>query len=253
MHDARPTLSTRAILAEDSRFVVRLAVSHAEIESAMRLRFRVFNEELGSETGQIIGLDSDAHDETSEHLLLISKSSDEIVGTYRLKSIERAGDAAGFYSNDEFTLDALPEQILREGVETGRACIAGEHRNTRAIFLLWKALARHLSATGKRYFFGCCSIFTKDPADGPRAFRYLESQGFVHEQYQVLPRRPILVPDIEAIERFKLPGLFEMYLRIGSRVCGPPMYDDSFGTVDFFVLFDLQEMSPKYRQMFLED
>jgi putative hemolysin len=42
-----------------------------------------------------------------------------------------------------------------------------------------------------------------------------------------------------------------MYLRIGSRVCGPPIYDASFGTVDFFVVFDLQEMAPKYRGMFL--
>lgn len=253
MYIATTSLAAQRILAEDSRFIVRLASGRAEIESAMRLRYRVFSEELGSDTGTRHGMDSDAHDETSEHLLLIEKRSGTTVGTYRLKSIEQAGDVSGFYSNGEFTLESLPMHILRQGVETGRACIAAEHRNTRAIFLLWKALARHLSATGKRYFFGCCSIFTKDSADGVRAFQCLKADGFVHEQYQVQPRRPIPASDIGPIEGFKLPGLFEMYLRIGSRVCGPPIYDASFGTADFFVLFDLQEMSPKYRQMFLDD
>ncbi len=255
MHDARPLLAPTAILAEDSRFLVRLAAGEYEIESAMRLRYRVFSEELGSDTGALSNLDSDAHDETCDHLLLIERRSGETVGTYRMKSIEQAGGIAGFYSNDEFTVESLPFEVLRQGVETGRACIAAEHRSTRAIFLLWKALARHLTATRKRYFFGCCSIFTKDQADGMRAFSYLSDQGFLHEKYRLEPRRPI--PPLDQIElsavKFKLPGLFEMYLRIGSRVCGPPAYDAAFGTVDFFVVFDLEEMDPKYRKMFLGD
>jgi len=252
MHDSRPSLASRA-LAQDSRFVVRLASNRAEIESAMRLRYRVFREELGSDTGHSSEFDRDDHDDTCEHLLLIDRRSGETVGTYRMKSIEQAAGVSGFYSNDEFTLESLPYQILRDGVETGRACIAAEHRNTRAIFLIWKALARHLSLTGKRYFFGCCSIFTKDPADGRRAFHQLEQQGFVHESYRLQPRYPITssAEPTTSNDRFKLPGLFEMYLRIGSRVCGPPIYDAAFGTVDFFVVFDVEEMNPKYREMFL--
>jgi putative hemolysin len=251
MHDVKPLTEVPPILAEDSRFVARLAVGRSEVESAMRLRYRVFNTELGSDTGNDPELDVDPHDASSDHLLLIDKSTGETVGTYRMKSIEQAGSPAGFYSHGEFTLESMPDEILTNGIETGRACIAAEHRTTRAIFLLWKALARHLSGAGKRYFFGCCSIFTEHPAEGLRAFQYLRNQGWLHDRIVVEPRRPIAGPEQESPERFKLPGLFEMYLRIGSRVCGPPIYDASFGTVDFFVMFDLQAMDRKYRQMFL--
>ena len=41
-----------------------------------------------------------------------------------------------------------------------------------------------------------------------------------------------------------------MYLRIGARVCGPPMIDREFGTIDFFVVFDVADLSSKYRRMF---
>ena len=253
MHGAISLSGISENLAEDSRFQVRLAVGRSEIDSALRLRYRVFNSELGIDTGEHLERDFDSHDGTSDHLLLVERASQETVGTYRMKTIEQAGSAAGFYSNEEFTIESLPAEILGNGIEIGRACIAVEHRCTRAIFLLWKALARHISASGKRYFFGCCSIFTGDPADGPRAFKYLQSQGLVHDQYRIEPRRPISAPIGNPAGRFKLPGLFEMYLRIGSRVCGPPIYDAAFGTVDFLVIFDLQEMTPKYRQMFLEN
>lgn len=252
MHDVELSIRNRRILASDSRFEVRLASSQFEIESALRLRFRVFSEELGSTAGSNVGIESDLHDSNSEHLIMIDRQSGQTVGTYRMKSIDRAGSVSGFYSHNEFTLESLPSDVLENGFEIGRACIASEHRNTRAIFLIWKALARHLSDSGKRYFFGCCSIFTKHAPDGERAFRQIESQGLIHDRFRVQPRVPIPSLGESSQEKFKLPGLFEMYLRIGSRVCGPPIYDEAFGTVDFFVVFDLAEMDAKYRRMFLE-
>lgn len=252
MHDAIQLPVTRRILASDRRFDVLVASTREEIESALRLRFRVFSEELGSTQGNVLGLESDLHDNTSQHLLMIDRTTGQTVGTYRMKSMELAGSVSRFYSNDEFTLETLPVELLENGIEIGRACIAPEHRNSRAILLIWKALARYLSMSGKRYFFGCCSIFTREPADGEQALRQLQSEGFVHDRFRVQPRRPIQPSGENGSDRLKLPGLFEMYLRIGSRVCGPPTYDEQFGTVDFFVIFDLPAMDPKYQRMFLE-
>ena len=254
MHYARTIPSGGTILAEDIRFEVRLASGDKEIESALRLRFLVFGEELGRAKGDKRGIECDAHDDACDHLIMSDRDRGQTIGTYRIKGIESANSLSGFYSNDEFSLETLPPEVLKEGLELGRACISSDHRNTRAIFLIWKALARHLTRSGKRYFFGCCSIFTNDPAEGERAFRYLKRQGFVHDQISLRPRRPIPPSGRTSneTENYKLPGLFEMYLHIGSRVCGPPTYDEQFGTVDFFVVFDLQEMNPKYREMFLE-
>jgi len=251
MHDVIPLPRSRRILAADKRFEVRLASSRDEIESALRLRFRVFSEELGSTAGNNSGLESDLHDNNSLHLIMIDRTTGQTVGTYRMKSIDLAESVSGFYSNTEFTLETLPVDLLKNGIEIGRACIAREHRNTRAIFLIWKALARYLSDSGKQYFFGCCSIFTREAADGERAFRQLGSEGFVHDRFRVQPRRPILSSKPVSAVKLKLPGLFEMYLRIGSRVCGPPIYDEQLDTGHFFLNFILLEMDPKYRRMFL--
>lgn len=252
MHDSTPNKS--AALAEDSRYLVRLASTAVEIESALRLRYEVFSRELGSGAQLAAGIESDAHDISCEHLVMVDRVSGRTIGTYRLKSVEAAGGAAGFYSNAEFTLDMLPEGVLANGIEIGRACVAAEHRTTRAIFLLWRGLARRMRETGKRYFFGCCSIFTRNPPDGEVAYRQLEKGGFIHDRFHVEPRLPIASVETpgEDTARIKLPGLFEMYLRVGARVCGRPIFDTIFGTVDFFVVFDLEAMEPKYRRLFLD-
>jgi len=50
-----------------------------------------------------------------------------------------------------------------------------------------------------------------------------------------------------------IPKLFGIYLRFGARVCGPPAIDRLFKTIDFFVLFDIQEMSAQWRKAFFGD
>ena len=251
MHDSLPN---RIIpLAEDDRYIVRLASTTDEIESALRLRHDVFIKELGAGRSQPSGRESDGHDLECEHLIVVERATGNTVGTYRMRSVDAKEGISGFYSNTEFSIETLPTDVLAGGIEVGRACVAAEHRTTRAIFLLWKALARRMKETGKRYFFGCCSIFTQNPADGAAVYSRLKRDGLIHDRYCVEPRRAIAEADRAAsdVSRIKLPGLFEMYLRVGARVCGRPTYDVDFGTVDFFVVFDLEAMEPKYRRLFL--
>lgn len=238
----------------DERYVARLADDRCEVESALRLRYEVFNVELGNRPSAPgdSHLEFDAYDFKCRHLIVISKETGETVGTYRLNSIETAHSTHGFYSANEFTIEDLPSEVLQNGIEIGRACIAREHRNTKVLFLLWKALLAYLEHTGKRYFFGCCSIFSQNVELGKKSFRQLIRYGYLHDAFSVMPCRNSLSlagddPDDGKVE---LPALFNMYLRIGARVCGPPMIDREFGTIDFFVVFDAAKMNEKYRRMF---
>jgi putative hemolysin len=238
----------------DDRYTVKLAANPREVESALHLRYEVFNVELRDralEPGDP-PIEFDAYDFKCRHLIVISKITGETVGTYRLNSIETADSVHGFYSSNEFTVEDLPKEVLVGGLEIGRACIAAAHRNTKVLFLLWKALLAYLERSGKRYFFGCCSIFTQDLEVGRQVYRQIIRDGHLDESFSVLPRRNgiSLVGGDTGDHKVELPGLFNMYLRIGARVCSPPMVDREFGTIDFLVVFDVTQMNEKYRRMF---
>src|SRR5688572_29270159 len=187
-------ISRKCTIVEDTRYIVKVAETGAEVESALRLRYEVFSVEL---TGQKPDADPsrlefDEYDFKCRHLLVIDRETKRTVGTYRLNSIETACSLRGFYSYGEFTIEHLPADVLNHGVEIGRACIAPEHRNTKVLFLLWKGLVAYLQTEGKRYFFGCCSIFTLDPAVGERAYKHLAAGKHIHASYSVAPRRNAL-------------------------------------------------------------
>jgi putative hemolysin len=247
-----PRRTTFAGVSND-KYVVRFARDEREIESALKLRHDVFNIELGGPTADADSdLEFDSYDLRSLHLIVICRRTGETVGTYRLNSIETVGSTAGFYSSNEFTTEDLPHEILSHGVEIGRACIAREHRNTQVLFLLWKALIAYLAHEDKRYFFGCCSIFTQDEKTARDAYRRIVRDGHLDEHIAVLPCRNAVgfAGDHTGDNEVQLPALFNMYLRIGAKVCGPPMIDREFGTIDFFVVFDSERLNEKYRRMF---
>jgi len=239
----------------NGRYTVKLAETADEVESALRLRHDVFNVEMGGKAADTVaqGIEFDAYDRHCRHLIVTELVTGRTIGTYRLNSIDSVAEIDKLYSHGEFTVEDLPPYVLENGIETGRACVAAEHRNTKVLFLLWKGLAHHLLASGKKHFFGCCSIFTRDHTVGEAAYKLLIDRGHFHETLRVEPRKNALysVPTGAAEkEPVTLPGLFEMYLRIGAKVCGPPMMDEEFGTVDFFVVFDLDRINERYRRMF---
>jgi putative hemolysin len=238
-------------------YTVRFARNEWEVDAALRLRFEVFNLELneGLEASFITERDEDEFDKTCHHLIVIENESGKIVGTYRVRTMEMAQSAFGFYSAGEFAVEDLPYEVLAASLETGRACIAREHRNSRVLFLLWKGLAMYMTEKRKRYVFGCCSLPTQNCAEGMRALRALTRDGFLHESLRVTPRedyvcRPKDSLSEDAGEKVKLPKLFDTYLRIGARICGEPVIDRQFKTIDFFVIVDVKNIPDKYFRMF---
>ena len=240
----------------EGRYVARFARSRTEIDAALRLRFEVFNLELGEglDASYINELDEDEFDATCHHLIVVEKTSGETVGTYRLRTLEEAKTVDGFYCAGEFALEDLPSDVLAESLEIGRACIALEHRNFKVLFLLWKGLAAFAEMKNKRYLFGCCSLTSQNESDGWQANYYLQRENHFHTDFSVAVRPAYIcaAKDLPFTdEEFKLPKLFATYLRFGAKVCSPPAIDRDFKTIDFFVIFDIQTIGEKYRQMFL--
>lgn len=242
----------------EGRYTVRLARDRYEIGDALRLRFEVFNLELGEgdQASFLTGRDTDRFDETCEHLVAIDNETGKVIGTYRLQMIESAHSIEGFYSSGEFDLTMLPPEFLENSIELGRACIAEDHRNTKVLYLMWKALISLLEKHDKRYLFGCCSLTGTDAATGIRTMASLRLSDSFHKTLWTMPKlgfECLVDKKVVFDEDPKLPKLFRAYLRFGVEVCSPPAIDREFGTTDFLVVFDKKTANELARRMFFTE
>lgn len=238
------------------RYEVRFARSEEELDAILRMRFEVFNLELGEglDTSFETGRDRDEFDSVCHHLLVRDTGDGEIVGSYRMQTSGMAAEHSGFYTATEFDLSTLPASVEASAVEVGRACVARRHRNTQVLFLLWKGLAAYVARNRLRYLFGCSSLTSQNPAEGLAVLDYLTERGHVHPEIRVRPRPECACVAEErtmsAEDAPDLPTLFRIYLRYGAKVCGPPAIDRRFKTIDFLVLLDVSSLSPRMFRTF---
>jgi putative hemolysin len=250
----RAQLPAPQIEISDGPYTLRFARSAAELDDVLRLRFHVFNMELGEGLSEsfLTGRDRDAFDNVCHHLIVVDTRDGAIVGTYRMQIAENA--AHGWYSQTEFRLADLPTHLLEQAVELGRACIDKDHRNMQVLYLLWTGIARYMQALDKRFLFGCCSLTSQDPREGKRIADILAAQSAMHPTVAVRPQPEYACyPDgftLEAPFDAQIPKLFRAYLRFGAKVCGPPAIDRDFQTIDFFVLYDRADDSADARRFF---
>ncbi|GAB5408837.1 MAG: hypothetical protein BalsKO_12020 [Balneolaceae bacterium] len=175
------------LLIPGHKYSVRIAQNRAEVEEALKLRFDVFNIELGEglESSFHQKMDEDEFDIQCHHLIVIENSSGSVIGTYRMQDNAMAKAGNGFYTQSEFDLTKFPEELLQNVVELGRACIHLDHRSGRVLYLLWRGLAKYLELSKKRYLFGCCSITSQNTAEGQAVNDFLIENDHVHTNYKI--------------------------------------------------------------------
>lgn len=253
--DLSPTPGAPDLRLSEGGLLLRFASTAEDLDAALRLRFRVFNLELGEglDESHETGRDRDPFDAHCHHLIAVHEASDQVVGTYRMQTSEMARTGIGFYSAGEFDMSAMPAEILNRSVELGRACVAEPFRTARALYLLWRGLAWYMIHSGSRYLFGCSSITTQDPTVAARAVRCLEEGGHLHSGFRLQALPAFACPPCPTTaekERFRLPRLFRTYLDVGAKVCSGPALDRDFKTVDFVTLMDIEELDDRSRAMF---
>jgi len=258
----REKLFTNAVIAERDQFVIKFAETEEEITKAQRLRYRVFNLEQGKglDTALCAGIDSDEFDEHCIHLIIYQKTGGDVVGTYRMHFGAVAKEALGFYSSREYDLHGL-DQIAEDCLEVGRSCVAPEYRNGAVVALLWAGIAEVVLKTNIRYLMGCVSLENTSPAVGWALHEYFMGKSLHSEVLNGVPqsRFALTTPPREEVNYWlenplklqkEIPPLFKGYLRLGTKICGPPAMDDEFGTIDFMILLDTQIVPERYWRHF---
>ena len=232
-----------------NRFVIGFACSDLCVEHVLRLRYNVFNLELGHglRSSDASGLDRDQYDDQMTHLVLLDRESGAVVGTYRIQTVRHALQHKGIYSAQEYDLSSFAP-YFDATVECGRACIAPDYRREKSLLALWHGLHAFIGLTDQRYLFGCCSISSTDPDDGWRAMRTLREKDLFHPElllpataeYSCGPAGREFEADLEGM--VELPRLFNSYMKLGARVISEPAYDREFGTIDYLVLADVEHL-----------
>lgn len=243
------------VLAECRKFLVKLAENSAELEQAFRLRYEVFKLEQGRMASLESRIDRDEFDDYCSHLLVIDRSSGRVVGTYRMQFGATALKGRGFYSEQEYEITGLRE-LAEKVLEVGRSCVDPAFRSGAVVAMLWEGIAEAHRRAGFRYMLGCVSLEHTNAAIGWALYEELRRAGQLTTAIAASPRagfelaRPA-EEEIAAVDlRREIPPLFKGYLRIGAKVAGVPVLDREFGSIDYLVWFDFEQLPDKYVKHF---
>lgn len=229
-------------------FQIKFANNLEELAQVFKLRYQVFFDASKQDRWDV-----DLFDLAADHLIILEKSTQQVIGTYRLISSE---DTNTFYSQTEFHMDAIVN-LKGSKVECGRACIHEDYRNGTTIALLWQGLGDYITTNNIRWMFGCSSVQLNTPAKLNLTHQHLMQKHLIHQSLQVTPIVAAfncsLVEQTQGEERLAnriLPPLLRTYLNLGAKICGLPHLDEEMHCIDYLTLLDTQQLDDSFEKRF---
>jgi putative hemolysin len=229
-----------------------------DVRQAQQLRYLVFAGEMGANLtvppGSPAGHDIDIFDPFCEHLLVRTRASDgepgPVIGTYRVLTPANARRVGGLYSDGEFDLVSL-RALRPKMVELGRSCVHPDWRSGGVILALWAALAEFMHRNELDTMIGCASVSMRDGGHfAASLWERLRQTHLAPVQWQVTPRLPLPIDELQRDLQVEAPALIKGYLRCGAKVLGPPAWDPDFNTADLPLLLRIEDLPARYRRHF---
>jgi L-ornithine Nalpha-acyltransferase len=255
------------VLGRIGNLEVRLATSTREIQSAQRLRYRVFYEEMSAVPDQMARLlrrDMDAFDDICDHLLVLDHGKGEcgvrgarpeVVGTYRLLRQDVAARHGGFYSASEYAIGpVIARHPGMRVLELGRSCVLAPYRNKRTVELLWHGIWTYVLRHRIDVMLGCASLEGTDPARLALPLAFLHHYAAAPDEWRARALDHLRIP-MDLVPRDEidpkaalqaLPPLIKGYLRIGASFGDGAVVDHQFGTTDVLVVLPVSAINPRY-------
>lgn len=224
---------------------------------------------VGEGTGKSIDLDE--FDPLYEHLIMWHTEKKELVGAYRIgrtdQLLESAQGIKGLYNSLFFRFSPKVLQVLKHGIEMGRAFITPPYqRHPASLDTLWMGIGHYLHTHPEyRYLYGTVSI-SQDYLPSTRALilsylrRHCMNPELQHEVKALYPpnKLKLLSEDERLVERGvqdirqlcsivsavepdakSIPVLLRQYLRLGGQMLSFGIDEDFGCTLDCLVLVDM--------------
>jgi putative hemolysin len=243
-----------SIRIDSGKYTVKTVSTPQELRGALALRSEVFREEFGVDGSSQAIWDIDELDFVADHLILMEKASQKVVGTYRLICSERSDR---FYSQSEFDMDRL---VATPGVklELSRACTHPDFRGGMAMVLLWKGIGAYMAAVNASVLFGCSSFRTEDPKHAAELQRYFIRKGQASLELGVTPLPSYKMEGIEdgADLPFSdelsipIPPLVQLYLKAGAKLAPEPAHDRAFHCLDFLTVLPVDAIDERFARKY---
>lgn len=250
----------QSVYFEKGSYIVKVAESKEELIKTFRLRYSVYGKFYSKPPP--IDLDIDVYDPKADHIIVINKDLNEIVGTYRVLCSNFTKD---FYTAREFNMDSVLNMNKRL-VEMGRATVSEKARSGVVIALLWRGLGEYIAKIKADYLFGCATLWTRDFDSVAAIWQAFEGRELYFER-EVFPLVENRIPGWERIlekakelnlseedikeELRKLPPLFKSYIKAGAKFGRIPANDPKLQSVDFFTICKVSELSKNLIKKYL--
>lgn len=245
---------------------VRLARTEAEINTAQRLRYRIFCEEMGGRANadvQAQKRDFDQFDEVCNHLLVLDESKplgNQVVGTYRLLTRDNMQKIGNFYTETEYDISPL-KKFEGEILELGRSCVEQPYRTRPVIQLLWSGIGSFIAEKDIKIMFGCASFHGVNVAEHRHALSYLHHYHQTPENIRprALPDQYVnmnLMPKEDVVPRAALqdlPPLIKAYLRLNGFIGDGAVLDYAYNTCDVSIVVQTDTIKDKYVQRYVAE
>ena len=236
---------------DSKNFLVKIAETEEELLGAFKLRNNILYKKW---TGKLhpSGLDIDKYDSLADHLIVIQKSTNQVVGTYRFIAKKLHSQ---FYNENLFHLKGFLDKKIGNKIEVGRACTHQSLRGSIAIHHIWLGLAKYFRETLSRYMFGRVGISKSSPEYIVSVYKTLVEKKLVTLDTDVYPLEDYKIPNFKKLfsevqtdekSLLKLPRLFLWYLNIGAEIHGAPIFYPKFKSYYFFMSLDFKKIkNPK--------
>ena len=249
----KPFKSKVSIYLETPKYIIKSAENNKELIEALALRYKIFSKEILGKRN-LFKIDIDKFDKYCDHVIIIDKNINKVIGTYRINIYDKK-----FYSAKEFYIKDL---LFLKGkkAELGRACILENYRKGVVLGLLWKGIYSYIEKEKIQYLFGCSSIFSENKQSILSIFNFFKINNLLHPSLLVQPKKKYSLKNLKPrynscnyngmeIDPKVIPDLLKSYLKFGAKICSYPAYDRDFRCFDFLTMIDYHNINSEKKDI----
>jgi putative hemolysin len=233
-------------------YILKTAETYEELIESLKLRHDVFYKEFQGKDYD--GVDLDKFDSHFDHLIIVHKETQKVIGTYRLNS---SSFSSLSYTQLEFNLAEI-FKLQGPHLELGRACIHKDHRRGTVLSLLWRGITEYMNLSGANVLFGCSSVKVNSSAQAALIYQYLCEQNSISESIFSSPTKAFQMNDFDIWQAYfkkglsieqkseaeaLIPPLLKSYLKFGAKIASEPAFDRDFDCIDLLTVMKKEDMT----------